>query len=90
MHYVDISFLWGMSGSGASGEASELVSGDGGVVHNAGSTDGHTRWVSMFTESRGKPGLSKVIADYTNPFNVYTLHASGDCPGFENRASCYE
>ena len=77
-----------MSDSGASAEGGVHVDAEVGVACD-GYGDSHVQWVSMFTESRGKAGLNKVIANYNRPFNVLALHAQGDCEGLPECTSCH-
>ena len=77
-----------MSDSGASAEGGVHVDAEVGVACD-GYGDSHVQCVSMITESRGKAGVNKVIANYNRPFNVLALHAQGDCEGLPECTSCH-
>lgn len=80
-----------MSDAGAGACEGTVVQGSVlvGGADNGDSTDSQRSWLSMFTESRGKPGLNKDIADYRKPYNVLAKQCSGEeCVGFAECAAC--
>ena len=59
-----------------------------GGADNGDSTDSQRSWISMFTESHGRPGLNPVIAEYNNPYNVLAKRCAGECVGFVECEAC--